>query len=142
MQVDFYHLGRDPLPQVLFRIASRVVSAGGRLLVVAGDEAQAEALDRALWEGPADGFLPHGRDGADQPILIATAGEASNGARHIALTDGRWRDEALGFDRAFHFFDDASIEAARVAWRGLKGREGVEPRYWKQDEDGRWAQMA
>jgi DNA polymerase-3 subunit chi len=55
--------------------------------------------------------------------------------------DGLWRDEALGFERAFHFFDDRSIEAARDAWRSLKGREGVEPRYWRQ-EDGRWRQVA
>ncbi|WP_019833353.1 DNA polymerase III subunit chi [Sphingomonas sp. PR090111-T3T-6A] len=142
MQVDFYHLGRDPLPPILASIATRVLAGGGRLLVVAGEEEQADTIDRALWEGSADSFLPHGREGADQPLLIAANCEAANGARHIALIDGIWRDEALDFDRAFHFFDDESIDAARTAWRAIKGREDVEPRYWKQDEDGRWAQMA
>ncbi len=142
MQVDFYHLGRDPLDRVLASIATRVLAGGGRLLVVTGDEGQAEGLDRALWEGPVDGFLPHGREGADQPLLIAGECAPVNTARHVALVDGVWRDEALGFERAFHFFDDGTIDAARTAWRDLKGREGVEPRYWKQDEDGRWGQVA
>jgi DNA polymerase-3 subunit chi len=142
VQVDFYHLGRDPLPQVLANIATRVLAGGGRLLVVTGEEGQADFIDRALWEGPADAFLPHGREGTDQPVLIAPGCEAANGARHVALIDGIWRDEATGFDRAFHFFDDHSIDAARAAWRTVKAGEGVEPRYWKQDEAGRWSQMA
>ncbi|NIJ32381.1 DNA polymerase III subunit chi [Sphingomonas oligoaromativorans] len=142
MQVDFYHLGRDPLDRVLASIATRVLAGGGRLLVVTQDDGQADGIDRALWETQPDGFLPHGREGADQPLLIAADCVPVNAARHVALIDGIWRDEALGFERAFHFFDDSSIEAARGAWRGLKGRDGVEPRYWKQDEDGRWGQVA
>jgi DNA polymerase III subunit chi len=125
---------------VLASIAQRVLAGGGRLLVVTGDEAQAASLDDQLWAGE-DSFLPHGREGADQPVLIAGECAAANGARHVAITDGVWRDEALGFDRAFHFFDDGSIEAARTAWRDVKGRDGVEPRYWRQ-EDGRWRQVA
>ena len=141
MQVDFYQLGRDPLPQVVCSIATRVLAGGGRLLIVTGDEAQAAALDQQLWTVSPDSFLPHGRAGADQPVLIAPDCGAANGARHVALVDGRWRDEATGFDRAFHFFDDGSIEAARAAWRSLNAREDVEPRYWRQD-DGRWVKVA
>lgn len=141
MQVDFYHLGRDPLHRVLASVAGRVVSGGGRMLVVTADETQAAAIDAGLWEGPPDSFLAHGREGADQPVLIASTCEAANGARFVALIDGTWRDEATGFERAFHFFDESSIEAARAAWRDLKNREGVEPRYWKQEEGG-WRQVA
>jgi DNA polymerase-3 subunit chi len=142
MQVDFYQLGRDPLASVLARIATRVLAGGGRLLVVTSDEQQAAALDGALWAMSPDGFLPHGRDGADQPVLIAATVDPTNAARHIALVDGVWHDDATRFERAFHFFDDRSIDAARAAWRGLRGRDGVEPRYWRQDDDGRWAQVA
>ncbi|WP_298687143.1 DNA polymerase III subunit chi [uncultured Sphingomonas sp.] len=141
MQVDFYQLGRDPLAAVLARIATRVLAGGGRLLVVTGDDAQAASLDEALWAAP-DGFLPHGRDGGDQPVLIAADAEPANAARNVALVDGVWREAATAYERAFHFFDDASIDAARAAWRGLRGRDGIEPRYWRQDEDGRWAQVA
>jgi DNA polymerase-3 subunit chi len=141
VQVDFYQLGRDPLVTVLASIATRVLAGGGRLLVVSGDEAQAKAIDEGLWTASVESFLPHGLMGADQPILISSSPKPANSARNVAIVDGVWRDEALGFERAFHFFDDCSIEAARTAWRGLKGRDGVEPRYWRQ-EDGRWQQVA
>jgi DNA polymerase-3 subunit chi len=129
-----------PLAPVLASVAQRVLAGGGRLLVVTGDEGQAALLDDQLWAGE-DMFLPHGRDGGDQPVLIASDCIAANGARHVALTDGVWREAALGFDRAFHFFDEDTIAAARTAWREVKARDGIEPRYWRQ-EDGRWRQVA
>ena len=46
------------------------------------------------------------------------------------------------FERAFHFFDEESIEAARAARRGLQACAGVERRYWVQDEAGKWSRMA
>lgn len=141
MQVDFYQLGRDPLASVLASIATRVLAGGGRLLVVTGDEEQAKTIDEGLWTASVESFLPHGLIGADQPILISASPEPANAARNVAIVDGVWREEALGFERAFHFFDDSSIDAARTAWRGLKSREGVEPRYWRQ-EDGRWMKVA
>lgn len=146
MQVDFYHLTARPIEAVLPRIAERVVEGGGRLLVVAADAAQRDALDRTLWSYAADSFLPHAQVGAgdesDQPVLIAPDPVSLNAARNIALVDGLWREEATGFDRAFHFFDDEAIEAARAAWRSLADRDGVERRYWKQDESGRWSRVA
>ncbi len=146
VQVDFYHLTRAPVDQVLPRIAERVTEGGGRLLVVTADADLAERLDRLLWTYAPDSFLAHGRAGdaqeAAQPILIAGTADAANGARNIAIVDGTWRDEALAFERAFHFFDEDHIVAARAAWRELKGREGVDPRYWRQNDDGRWEKMA
>jgi DNA polymerase-3 subunit chi len=141
VQVDFYHLTRLPLDRVLPRIAERVLESGERLLVVAADDALAESLDEALWTIAPESFLAHARTGNDdaiQPILITPDPAAANGARNIALADGQLREEALGFGRAFYFFDEANIATARTAWRALKGREGVEPRYWKQDETGKW----
>ncbi|MBB5687360.1 DNA polymerase III subunit chi [Sphingobium boeckii] len=146
MQVDFYQLGSRPVEQVLPRIAERLVESGARLLVVSGIEAQLALLDNALWGWKPDSFLPHaiadGVDDAGQPILLSFTPEAPNGARNIALIDGQWRDQALDFDRAFHFFDGETVEAARAAWRGLNDREGVERRYWALDDDGKWSQMA
>ena len=146
LRVDFYHLTATSVERALPRIAEKVLAGGDRLLVVAGSSEQREALDRQLWVYDVDSFLPHGQEGGeadgDQPILIAAAPVAANGARLVALVDGVWRDEALGFDRAFHFFGDDPVEAARAAWRALAGRDGVERRYWRQDEDGRWQQAA
>ncbi|KQT32446.1 DNA polymerase III subunit chi [Sphingomonas sp. Leaf412] len=146
MQVDFYHLTAMPLERALPRIAERVVAGGGRLLIVAEEEAQRVALDRLLWTYAADGFLPHaqigGADDARQPVLIAPDVNAANRARNVALADGIWRDDALDFDRAFHFFDEGRIREARAAWKSLADRDGVERRYWKQNEAGRWEQAA
>ncbi|SNS29609.1 DNA polymerase III, chi subunit [Sphingomonas laterariae] len=146
MQVDFYHLAASPIERVLPRIAERVLADGGRLLVICEDDGLAARLDQQLWTYAPDSFLPHGRaqdgDGAAQPVLIAGAVDPANGARNVALVDGLWRDEALAFDRAFHFFDDATIDAARMAWKALAGRDGVERNFWKQDEAGRWAKAA
>lgn len=145
MRVDFYHLTRLPLDRALPSIARRVVEEGGRLLIVSGDAGERANIDSFLWN-PPESFLPHAQAGAGddslQPVLIGEAAEARNGARNIALVDGRWRDEALAFDRAFHFFDEEKIAEARLAWRSLGGRSGVERRYWKQNDAGRWEQVA
>jgi DNA polymerase-3 subunit chi len=146
MQVDFYHLTATPLDRALPQIAEKVLASGARLLLVAESETQRVALDKLLWAYSAESFLPHACAGgdrdADQPILLTDTPVAANGARHIALTDGIWRDEALGFDRAFHFFDSERIAEARVAWKALADRDGVERRYWKQNDAGRWEQAA
>jgi DNA polymerase III subunit chi len=146
MQVDFYHLTQLPLERALPQIAEKVIATGGRLVIVAGEEAQRAKLDQLLWSFAPESFLPHGQaggpDDARQPVLIAAAPEAANGARNIALVDGVWRDEALGFDRAFHFFDEDRIREARLAWKGLAEREGVTRNYWKQNEAGRWEKAA
>ncbi|MFW2852458.1 DNA polymerase III subunit chi [Sphingomonas sp. TX0543] len=146
MKVDFYHLNFTPLERALPQVAEKVLASGNRLLIVAGGDKQRAALDRLLWSYAPDSFLPHAPAGAEddrgQAVLISGEVIAANGARHVALVDGIWREAALTFERAFHFFDDDSIEAARAAWRELQAREGVDRRYWKQNEAGRWEQVA
>lgn len=145
MQVDFYQLERDPVDRVLPAIAQRLVDQGERLLVIDGRDGALERLSRALWSWKPDSFLAHGladnENAGMQPILLTTGEEPLNGARHVALTDGQWRDAALKFERAFHFFDAETIDAARASWRALKGREGVTARFWRQD-GGKWIQAA
>lgn len=143
MRVDFYHLTAMPLDKVLPAICEKLLAGGERLLIVAASE-QVAALDRLLWAYAPETFLPHaataGPRDADQPILIAADFTAANGARNVALADGLWRDEALGFDRAFLFFDGAMVDGARAAWRALKDQPDTERHYWKQDERGRWGE--
>ncbi len=145
VKVDFYHLTRSPLDRVLPRIAGKVQADGGRLLIVSADAGQRQRIDRLLWTFAPDSFLPHAQagegDAALQVVLIAGTIDAANAARSVAIVDGEWRDGALAFDRAFHFFDDDAIDRARVAWKELAGRDGVERRYWRQGEGG-WEQAA
>jgi DNA polymerase III subunit chi len=141
--VDFYHLTSSPLERVLPQICEKVLAGGERLLVVAGADLL-EQLDDRLWSYARDAFIPHGRSDAasagSQPILLSTSVEAANGAGNVALADGVWRDEALGFSRTFYFFDSEQLEGARASWRSLKAKADVELRYWKQDDAGKWVQ--
>jgi DNA polymerase-3 subunit chi len=145
-RVDFYHLTRDPAPPVLARLAERVLGGGGRLAIVAADRAAQEAIDASLWSAVPESFLAHlpagtaPADQADQPIMLAGDLDAgvANGAKILALADGQWRDEALAFDRTLFLFDGSNIEDARIAWRNLSKRDGIQCHYWKQDGAGRW----
>jgi len=140
MQVDFYQLAGTPADQVIVSIAEKVLDSDGRLLIVAEDDAYLVRLDRQLWnEGPS--FLPHGlaggTDDSRQPILLSTHPDAPNQARNMLIADGSWREAALSYDRSFYLLDNATLEGARLAWKLLAGREGIERRYWAQ-ENGKW----
>ena len=143
MQVDFYQLSRDPAESVIPAIARKILDDGGRLLVVSGDDDQRKRISRALWSAGPETYLANDEAQAPmpqvQPILLSDACDAINGARYIALADGRWRDEARGFERAFYFFDDATLDEARQSWRVLSKADDVTPRFWRQD-GGKWRQ--
>jgi DNA polymerase-3 subunit chi len=145
MLVDFYQLGGAPVEQVVASIAGKLIAEEGRLLLVAGDELLLGRLDRLLWDQGSTAFLPHGlaggADDARQPILLSTTTDAPNRARNLLIADGEWREAALAYDRAFYLFDAATLEGARLAWKLLAGRDGVERRYWAQ-EAGKWVQKS
>ena len=145
MQVDFYQLGGAPAEQVIGSIAEKILAHDGRLLVVAADEGALARLDRQLWDRGPTSFVPHGiAGGADdsrQPVLLATSPDAPNLARNVLIADGEWREAALAYDRAFYLFDADTLEGARLAWKLLAGREGIERRYWAQ-EAGKWVQKS
>ncbi|WP_296676683.1 DNA polymerase III subunit chi [Novosphingobium sp.] len=144
MQVDFYQLSRDPAETALVSLAAKVLGSGQRLLVVAQDAILRQRISESLWERNYS-FLANGSAGtvhdARQPILLSNTVEPVNAARFVAFADGKWRDEGLAFDRVFLLFDAATIDDARATWRSLDAREGVERRYWRQ-EQGNWVQAA
>ena len=145
MRVDFYQLGAAPSDSIIASLAGKLIGEGQRLLIVAADEAALSRLDRQLWDQGATSFLPHGlaggADDAAQPILLSTGVDAPNLARNILIADGEWREAALGYDRAFYLFDDETLAGARLAWKLLAGRDGVERNFWAL-EAGRWAKKA
>jgi len=145
VQVDFYQLSGTSPEQVIASIAERVLSADGRLIVIAEDEGFLARLDRMLWDQGPTSFLPHGlaggADDARQPILLTSSPDAPNLARNALIADGIWRDSALSYDRSFVLFDNMTLQGAREAWKSLAGREEVERRYWAQ-EGGKWIRQA
>ncbi|HXG99440.1 MAG TPA: DNA polymerase III subunit chi [Sphingomicrobium sp.] len=145
MRVDFYQLGAVSLESVITALGIKLIDEGQRLLVVAADDALLARLDRMLWDQGATSFIPHGlaggSDDAAQPVLLSQGTDAPNLARNLLIADGEWRDAALAYDRAFYLFDEASLEVARLAWKLLAGRDGVERNYWAHD-GGKWAKKA
>ena len=145
MQVDFYQLSGTSAEEVIASLAEKVLLADGRLLIVAEDDAYLARLDRILWGQDAGSFLPHGLAGgaedARQLILLSTSPDAPNQARNILIADGIWREAALTYERSFYLFDNTALDGARLAWKLLAGREGIERRYWAR-EDGKWLQKA
>ena len=141
MQVDFYQLAGVPPEEVIASIAEKLLASDGRLIVIAEDAGFLARLDRMLWDRGTTSFLPHGiaggADDARQPILLSTSPDAPNRARNMLIADGVWRDAALSYDRSFYLFSDETLEGARLAWKLLSGREGVDRRYWAQ-EGGKW----
>ena len=141
MHVDFYQLADGSPGPVIASIADKVLAQDGRLLIVAADEGALSRLDRLLWDQGSASFMPHGiaggADDARQPILLSTSPDAPNLARTVLIADGDWRDAVLAYDRAFYLFDGDTLEGARLAWKLLSGRDGIERRYWA-NEGGKW----
>lgn len=144
-RVGFYLCGAQPVERVLPLIARAAKRAGQRMLVVSDNLEQLEALDKSLWEECAENFLAHGRADAPhaerQPILLAGQCTPANGAKLVAFADGRWREEAENFERAFVFFGEEGREAAREVWRLFDEREDVSREYHAL-ENGKWVQKA
>ena len=145
MRVDFYQLGSAPPEAGIASSATKLLDDKQRRLIVGSDEGLLSRLDRQLWDQGATSFVPHGLAGgaedAAQPVLLSTGSEAPNLARNLLIADGEWRESALSYDRAFYLFDGETLEGARLAWKLLAGREGVERNYWAL-EDGRWTKKA
>lgn len=142
MRVDFYQLSRDPVEDVVPRIASRLLDNGERLMVVAQDTDLQTRISARLWDSGPTSFLAHGKmgegEGGRQPILIADRLDSTNGATNLVFADGLWREPEGGIARVFHFFTLEQVDAARTLWRNLKDK-AEERHYWAQ-EDGRWVE--
>ncbi|RNJ63486.1 MAG: DNA polymerase III subunit chi [Porphyrobacter sp. IPPAS B-1204] len=140
MKLDFWQVTDDPIEKVVALIAKRALGGGERVLVVSADADQRAAISRALWQAGPDSFLANGAADAPeadrQPILLANDCTPANGASHLILADGLFR-ESTGFARVFLLFPPDAAPAARAAWRAHDGRDDVTRAYFAQ-EDGRW----
>jgi DNA polymerase-3 subunit chi len=153
MQVSFYQVkGETPgaVDAVLPALLGKAMGVGP-VLLVAPTENRAQRLEESLWE-PGAGFLPHGlaggaHDGLQPVLLVAAAGDVASGGRlPVVIAGAEGALEGLlaeAPERLLYVFESAStsVERARGVWKGLKGREGVELKYWAQ-EGGRWASKA
>ena len=146
--VMFYHLTRSSVDEVAMMLAPKALAQGWRVMLRAADQAALQRLDRQLWLGPEDAFLPHGLEGgphdADQPLLLGS-GAAVNGANAVMLIGALPVDqeEAARMDRVWLLFEDgdaAQIESARREWKAVTAA-GLAAQYWN-DDSGKWEKKA
>ena len=146
--IAFYHLMRMPLDQALPKLLGRVLSTGGRALVLCGSEERVSALDTALWVCPDPDWLPHGTKASGhptmQPIWLTTEDvPAVNGARFLVLVDGADSSHLAEYDRVLDLFDGQdpeAVAAARRRWSAAKAA-GHALSYWQQGDRG-WEKKA
>lgn len=143
----FYHLTDSPLETTLPMLIGKARGAGWRVLVRGTDATLLKRLDDVLWQGPEDGFLPHGLAGgphdADQPVLLGDV--PSDGFACVMSVAGAevTAAEVTALERTCILFDGhdgAALDHARGQWKALTDA-GCSAQYWAQ-EDGRWTKKA
>ena len=128
-------------------LLEKSLDQGWRVAVRGKDAEALDALDRALWLGPEERFLPHGLAGGeydeDQPILLTT--DVSEGRPCVMSVHGAevTADEVTRLERVCVLFDghdEAALSRARAQWTTLK-EAGCSAQYWSE-ESGRWEKKA
>jgi DNA polymerase-3 subunit chi len=115
------------------RLAAHHYEQGRRVLILAGDGAQAEELDRALWAFSPDSFVPHGQAGApdqdQEPVLIATEAANLNQAQVLIMAHVLDDPPLTQFSHLIQFVpaqEGPELEASRSRYRALKEGGEVE----------------
>lgn len=144
IRVDFYHLQRSPLEQVLPKLCEKAYSTGKRIKIQLGTEERVSFVNSLLWTYNEESFLPHGskKDGfsEEQPIFISAYENNPNGAVLLVLADGAMPSlEVLQqYERVLNIFDgtnETSLNAARNYWKQIRELNG-DLHYWQQNERG------
>ncbi len=144
IRVDFYHLQRSPLEQVLPKLCEKAYSTGKRIKIQLGTEERVSFVNSLLWTYSEESFLPHGskKDGfsEEQPIFISADENNPNGAVLLVLADGAMPSlEVLQqYERVLNIFDgtnETSLNAARNYWKQIRELNG-DLHYWQQNERG------
>ena len=149
-RVDFYHLQKQSLDEVLPKLLNKAYATQKHIVVKVGTAERVEFLNSLLWTYNEESFLPHGsiRDGfaEAQPIWLTSDNDNPNSADFLFLVDGAEveSNKIAEFERVFNIFDGNSEDAinqARRLWKIYK-ESGSEVYYWQQSADGRWEQKA
>ena len=149
-RIDFYHLQKQTLEEVLPKLLEKAYALHKNILVKIGNEERVEFINSHLWTYTETSFLPHGskKDGfaAQQPIWLTAGDDNPNQASLLFLIDGALisAEEAQKFERIFNIFDgntQESVLQARQLWKKMKAA-AIDTFYWKQDEQGKWTQAA
>ena len=147
-RIDFYHLQKQTLDEVLPRLLLKAYATGKKIKLSVGTPERVDFINSLLWTFEDESFLPHGtkKDGFAemQPIYVSSDDENPNNAEFLFLTDGAVMEceKLAAFERVFNIFDgnsEDSLVSAREYWKQLKD-SGAELHYWQQDSSGKWDQ--
>ena len=132
--VEFVNLAKLGLglERAVALVTARHYAQGQRVVVLAADSRQAEALDNELWSFRPDSFLPHAlagaADQAQEPVLIATEPANPNRAEVLVMAQALEEPPLEEFGHLVEFVPPAAgpeLEASRRRYRRLKERGGV-----------------
>lgn len=149
-RVDFYHLQRQTLDEVLPKLLEKAYQTGQKIVVKIGNDARVEFINSLLWTYNDQSFLPHGSkkdgNGDIQPIWLTADDDNPNGATLLFLADGAEvsLESVAQFDRIFNIFDGNNpdaVQKSRIFWKTLKNAEH-DCHYWQQDDTGKWTAAA
>lgn len=149
-QIDFYHLQKQNLKDVLPILLTKSYNLGKRIIIKVCNEQQAEDLSSYLWTFNDESFLPHGTQKSGhsdkQPIWIGCSNESPNNAQYLFLVYGAdiAPDILSQYERIFNIFDgnnSSDVENARVFWKNCK-QAGHTVHYWQQNAQKKWEQKA
>ena len=144
-EVFFYKLTRQPVEIALPQLLQRALQQDWRVAVRCADRERMVQLDKALWLGAEEGFLPHGMANGPhaerQPILLGLGSGEVNAPDCVMCIDGAAIDsgEVNALERVCILFDgnaSSALSRARSQWRELT-EAGCRAQYWSQ-ESGRW----
>lgn len=149
-RVDFYHLQKQTLENVLPVLLQKVYSGDKHAVVRIGNPDRTDEINSYLWTYQDASFLPHGskKDGfaEQQPIWLTNEKDNPNHAECLFLIEGAeaQTDELSSYERIFNIFDgnsETALTQARNLWKLYKSA-GVEVFYWQQNATGKWEQKA
>jgi DNA polymerase-3 subunit chi len=133
-KVSFIKLKKPEKAKHLCELAEEFFLKGRRVYITVLDDNQGVTLDRFMWTWKKGAFIPHAfANGAvdcfDEPVVIGTQENNTNGARILIMGKPCSPDFIRQFDEAIDFaelFDDQLAAAARM--RFVRYREaGLEP---------------
>lgn len=129
-KVDFYTGSKDKL-RTACQLSHKAMQSGIRVMFSTPDSATSQALDKLLWEYPANAFIPHclsdAAEAETMPVVINDGGDKfpdhellislhnqtptffSRFARVIEIVEADEEDSRLGRER-FKFYKDRGYE--------------------------------
>jgi DNA polymerase-3 subunit chi len=146
-EIFFYQLDASPLSTVLPNLLKRSLERGVKIAVETVAVENIPQISAMLWGHDDVAFLPHGYSddaAASQPIWLCADTENPNAATYRFYVEGAFPQSLVGLQRAIIMFESSSEEtlaSARNEWKKRKV-EGHEISYYKQDESGKWQNLA